>query len=141
MIGTRRPLKVDLNFNQGDWCGTDAVPSPGEELEAARAATERASVPSRAKTGQRAESRKSDRTGLSQWEGRVKLPGRLRWKLGIEICEEIIVELGKDCIILKKVSPNASIEDFSEITRKACTKRQANEIENSNNLPQKQILI
>jgi hypothetical protein len=35
-----------------------AIPSPGEELEAARAATERASVPSRAKTGQRAESRK-----------------------------------------------------------------------------------
>jgi hypothetical protein len=40
------------------WCRTDAIPSPEEELEAARAAIERAPVPSRAKTGQRAESQK-----------------------------------------------------------------------------------
>jgi hypothetical protein len=48
----------NLNFGHGDLCCTDAVPSPGEELEAARAAIERAPVPSRAKTGRRAESRK-----------------------------------------------------------------------------------
>lgn len=57
----------------------------------------------------------------------MKLPGRLRRKLGIEIGEEIVVELGQDCLILKKVSPNAPIEDFSKMARKACTKKQANE--------------
>jgi bifunctional DNA-binding transcriptional regulator/antitoxin component of YhaV-PrlF toxin-antitoxin module len=70
----------------------------------------------------------------------VKLQCRLRRKLGIEICEEIIVELGQDCLILKKVSPNASIEDILETAKKVNTKKQADENENNNQPAQKQIL-
>jgi bifunctional DNA-binding transcriptional regulator/antitoxin component of YhaV-PrlF toxin-antitoxin module len=73
-------------------------------------------------------------------KGRVKLQGRLRRKLGIEICEEITVELGQDCLILKKVSPNASIEDILETAKKVNTKKQADENENNNQPAQKQIL-
>ncbi len=36
---TTLSCKVDLDFNHVDWCRTDAILSPGEELEAARAAT------------------------------------------------------------------------------------------------------
>jgi len=72
-------------------------------------------------------------------KGRVKLPGRLRRKLGIEICEEIIVELGQDCLVLKKVSPNASIEDILKTAKKVNAKKQADEAENSGRPPQKQI--
>ncbi len=36
---TTLSCKVDLNFNHSNRCLTDAIPSPGEELEAARSAT------------------------------------------------------------------------------------------------------
>ncbi len=35
---------IEIDFNNGDRRRTDAIPSPGEEPEAARAATERAPV-------------------------------------------------------------------------------------------------
>jgi bifunctional DNA-binding transcriptional regulator/antitoxin component of YhaV-PrlF toxin-antitoxin module len=57
----------------------------------------------------------------------VKLPGRLRRKLRIEICEKVIVELRQDYLILKKVSPNTSIEDILKTAKKVNTKKQADE--------------
>lgn len=70
----------------------------------------------------------------------MKLPARLRRKLGIEIGKEIIVELGKDCIILKMVSPNASIEDILETAKKIDVKKQANKAKSNSQPAQKQIL-
>jgi hypothetical protein len=60
------PCKADLNFDHGDWRGTDAIPSPEEELEAARAAIERAPSHLARKQGNARSPGKSDSAGLTQ---------------------------------------------------------------------------